>query len=234
MNALPYRPSFALFEDPQYNRRLGSITAQQAAIATINQGGNRVTYNLTLSADRHEYNATGQIHYLFFFDPPDLNGTATGDFQFRKIGKDGIVTPPPSQPPLALVAGVPANSLPTDPKDMDLSFLLSGNPLVPGDTLVIALTVHVAGAALTNIAVLNLPIVAEPVNPVPEAGYALLRKTNPDGLVECVRFAFSPEAARIELTNPNDLHKQNVRRRATFQWQDTLRIGRRAHIRCRR
>jgi hypothetical protein len=220
VNALPYRPSFALFEDPQYNRRLGSITAQQAAIATVIEGGNPLTYNLTLSADRHEYNATGPIHYLFFFDPSDLNGTATGDFQFQKIGRDGNTTS------LTTVANVPANSLPTDPKSLDLSFHCSGNPLVPGDTLVITLTVHVAGTALTNIAVLNLPIVAEPVNPVPEAGYALLRMTNPDGLVECVCFAFSPEAARIELTNPNDLRQQNVRRRAVFLWRDTPRIGR--------
>ena len=72
-------------------------------------------------------------------------------------------------------------------------------------------------------ALLDVPIVAKPVIPVPEAGYALLRK-NPDSLVECVRFAFSPAASQIELVDPNDLHRQTVRRRAKFLWRDTLRV----------
>jgi hypothetical protein len=217
VNALPYRPAFFLFEDPQYNRRLASNAAQQSALASVMQGGNLVTQRVTLSADRHAYNATGQIHYLFFFDPADLNTSAKGDFQFTKIARDGSTTP------LKLVKDVPGNSLPSDPADMDLFALRIGNDLTPGDTLVVVLTVHVSGTTLSKIAVLNLPIVAEPVNPVPEAGYALLRQ-NPDSSIECVRFAFSPEASRIELIDPNDLHGQNVRRRAVFLWRDTFRV----------
>jgi hypothetical protein len=217
VNALPYRPAFFLFEDPQYNRRLASNAAQQSALATVTVGGNQVTQRLTLSADRHAYNATGQIHYLYFFDPSDLNATAKGDFQFTKIAKDGTTTP------LKLVSGVPGNSLPLDPSDMDLLTLSMGNVLSPGDTLVIELTVTVAGTTLAKIAALNLPIVAKPVNPVPEAGHALLRR-NSDDSVECVRFAFSPDASRIELIDPNDLRGQNVRRRAVFLWTDTFRV----------
>ena len=239
VRALPYRPAFLLFEDPEYNRRLASTTAQQAAIVFVTQGANPpVAYNITLSADRHEYNPTGQIHYLFFFDPPlpdDINGQVAGNFQFRKINRRGEIKAIHSGP-----TQIPSNTLPDTP-DQDLITIRSSepadDPLVPGDTLVLTLTLQVIGAPAPPLALnagpisLNLPIVAEPVTPVPEAGYALLRRNpdlrkNPDGSVECARFAFSPAAARIELMDPNDLRRQNVRRRASFRWRDTTRIGR--------
>lgn len=44
--------------------------------------------------------------------------------------------------------------------------------------------------------------------------------------VGCVRFAWGPPAARIELTNPDDLTKEVVRRRAVFHWIDVGRAGR--------
>ena len=94
----------------------------------------------------------------------------------------------------------------------DLGEISKADPLVPGDTLVLSLTVKFGGLPSPT-AELAVPIVAAPVTPVPEAGYALLRK-NPDTAVECVRFAFSPAADQIELVDANDLKRQIVRRRA--------------------
>ena len=73
--------------------------------------------------------------------------------------------------------------------------------------------------------VLELRIVADPVIPVPEAGYALLRRQIQNGQlqVECARFAWGPNASRIELVDANDLRREVVRRRAVFQWQDATR-----------
>ena len=73
-------------------------------------------------------------------------------------------------------------------------------------------------------------IVATPVNPVPQAAYALLRtykfaSNTPLTEVECVRFAWSPEPERIELVCAEDLRQEVVRRRAVFHWQDSTRIS---------
>jgi hypothetical protein len=162
-----------------------------------------------------------------------------GTFAFTKINQKGE-NPPWSYSP----APLKSNTLP-DPSDQNLLTIRqhepADDPLSPGETLV--LTLKLAGtppAPPPPIAVaippdftlsLNLPIVAEPVNPVPEAGYALLRGSapsgkTPDSFLECVRFAFSPDASRIELIDPNDLRRQNVRRRAVFLWRDTPRVGR--------
>jgi hypothetical protein len=43
--------------------------------------------------------------------------------------------------------------------------------------------------------------------------------------VECVRFAWGPNATRIELICPEDLRTEVVRRRAVFHWQDSVRPG---------
>jgi hypothetical protein len=222
VQALPFKPKFFLFEDPEYNRRLSSTTAQQTVIAVVTQGGNPpVTYSLTLSVDRHEYNTTGSIHYIFFFDPPDLNSNPImGDIQFKKIDTDGTVHDLGSPVTLAVNALAQA-------KDQNLGEISKNNPLVPGDTLVLSLTVNFGGLPKPT-AEIAVPIVAAPVTPVPEAGYALLRK-NPDTAVECVRFAFSSAADKIELVDPNDLRRQIVRRRAKFLWRDTLRMKPKGH-----
>jgi hypothetical protein len=67
-------------------------------------------------------------------------------------------------------------------------------------------------------------IVSEPVIPTPEAAYGLLRRQRA-GEVECVRFAWSPAASRIELISADDLRGELVRRRAVFQWRDAARPG---------
>jgi hypothetical protein len=74
---------------------------------------------------------------------------------------------------------------------------------------------------------LDVDIVAEPVIPDPEAAYALLRhqRLNGQEQVECVRFAWAPNASRIELVAASDLLQGVVRRRALFQWRDVTRAG---------
>ena len=80
--------------------------------------------------------------------------------------------------------------------------------------------------------VLELPIIEQPVTPSPQAGYALLRaNTLTDGdntrhWVECARFAWTPEATRVEMVCAEDLRAEIVRRRAIFQWRDTARPNR--------
>jgi hypothetical protein len=299
VQTLPFQPRFFLFEDPEYNRRLSSSTAQQSAMVTlpplfIDDGGSGYTsapsvtftsvdgkgkdaagiavvqggkvvgvtitnrgqgyikpptitfggpgsgakarlvlppastdgglrdqpgaYRLTVAADRHEYNPTGSISYLYFFDL-ETTDVVQAQVQFAKIGIDGVRTDLLRLPNL-----LPVNTLPP-PDDQDLLSIQKGAALVPGDTLVLSLTLKQPPQSDAGPTVeLSLPIIAKPVTPVPEAGYALLRK-NPDESVECVRFAFSPTAARIDLVDPNDLHLQIVRRRATFQWRDTVRVG---------
>ena len=72
---------------------------------------------------------------------------------------------------------------------------------------------------------LDITIVEAPVIPATEAAYALLRKQTAGGQtqVECVRFAWGPEAQRVELVNPADLRTEVVRRRAVFHFTDSAR-----------
>ncbi len=65
--AVPLRPRHIVFEDPEYNRRLSSNTANRSAVRKLSNGQST---RLTLATDRREYNASGAIHYLFYCDPP--------------------------------------------------------------------------------------------------------------------------------------------------------------------
>jgi hypothetical protein len=209
MNALPYRPTFILFEDPEYNRRLATSSAQQSGLVTLPVGAESQVFTVTLAADRREYNTAGRIHYLFFADRAMPNGT-TGSIQISRF-RSG------STQPLHTVAGLPSNSLPPASQDMDLAEIVGQFGLHPDDTLLLVLTI---GTSTIELAV---SIVGQSVTPPPDAGYSLLRR-DPDLAVQCCRFAFSPIPARIELVDPNDL-KQVVRRRAVFRWADTRRLG---------
>lgn len=110
--------------------------------------------------------------------------------------------------------------------------------LQPGDTLQLKLKIlspsgHAPGSACSNFKesvadptdlFLSVKIIEQPVIPVPEAGYALLRAAEANAeAVECSRFAWSPQASRIELINPEDLRQEIVRRRAVFNWTDSVR-----------
>jgi hypothetical protein len=99
----------------------------------------------------------------------------------------------------------------------------------PGDTLEFQLDnvsigpVNAPTDLEGNTIVVDVAITDRPVTPPPESGFGLLRKDATDGSVSCVRFAWSPEASRIDLVNPDDLRKEIVRRRAAFRWTDTIR-----------
>ncbi len=93
-------------------------------------------------------------------------------------------------------------------------------PLAAGNLLELKLTIPGAEDL-----VLRVNLVADPVVPVPEAAYALLRHSGAgnQSQVECVRFAWSPQATRVELVCADDLKSEVVRRRAVFQWVDSAR-----------
>jgi hypothetical protein len=98
--------------------------------------------------------------------------------------------------------------------------------LQAGDALRFTLTVKLTDTSETTL-VLTVAIVAQPVTPVPEAAYALLRQQIRGGKpqVECVRFAWGPNPSRVDLVCADDLRTEVVRRRGVFQWQDTARRG---------
>jgi hypothetical protein len=97
-------------------------------------------------------------------------------------------------------------------------------PLNPGERLRLVLHVD-SGPVKPVVAQLDITIVEAPVIPTTEAAYALLRRQTAGDhtYVECVRFAWGPEAQRVELVNPADLRTEVVRRRAVFQFTDSTR-----------
>jgi hypothetical protein len=97
----------------------------------------------------------------------------------------------------------------------------------PGERLRLVLHVD-SGPVKPTVAQLDITIVAAPVIPATEAAYALLRRqvAGDRTYVECVRFAWGPDAQRVELVNPADLRTEVVRRRAVFQLVDSTRPDR--------
>jgi hypothetical protein len=100
---------------------------------------------------------------------------------------------------------------PDDILEFQLDHVSIGQPAPPpialkGDTIVVDVT-----------------ITDRPVTPPPQAGFGLLRSDASEAAVSCMRFAWSPEASRIDLVNPDDLRTQIVRRRAVFRWTDVVR-----------
>jgi hypothetical protein len=227
---LPYRPTFALFEDPEYNRRLSSSPAQKSAVVQVKRppalapAPNTASVTVTLAADRRECNTTGAINYLYFCDaanPADLTDIKTGDVAIKVVRNDPLKGPQTFE---LTTVKVSDRRLPSDTAGaLDLASLaaMGGVELQPGDVLLFELQLKSGTTALPAIE-LAVSIVHKPVTPVPDAGYALLRR-DPDDAVHCARFAFGPEPARLELLDPNDLLTQVVRRRAVFRWMDTVR-----------
>lgn len=231
---LPLQPIFAQFEDPEYNRHLASQTAHvSATLADVGGAGRR---DLTLAADRREYNPTSEMVFILFDSTRPASGAnekpqpeqlAGANFVLRKLklGGERITF-----------------ELPAEQKTVELNALrtvnlgeLKGSTLLPGDTLLLSVERPLKSDSTKTEVLLEmrLDIVAQPVIPVPEAGYALLRTESQAGAptsVACVRFAFGPSAARIEISNPDDLKREVVRRRAVFQWVDVKRIERPARF----
>jgi len=219
----PLRPAYVQFEDPEYNRRLSSLTAQVSRVLAL--GPDR-TVELTLASDRREYNPNSSLLLVLARDRADVN------LQGLRVFLKRVDT-----------AGVGLNV-----KNFEMNFqgsgkavfhmedlaALSNPPLAPGETLLLALTRPRDGAppeaspelGFEVLLELRVDIVNRPVTPTPEAGYALLRRRTGghEAFVECVRFAWSPQPQRIDLVNPDDLLSGLVRRRAVFQWLDVERF----------
>jgi hypothetical protein len=244
---LPLRPVFAQFEDPEYNRRLASEAAHTSG-AFVDTGGRTDTgelkdtrrHDLTLAADRREYNPTSEMFFVLF--APNLSAPKPSEEAKPKPGEEA--KPKPSEEAKFKSAKFKLRKIKAGGKriafdlkadsSVELFALRTINlgavtdtSLSPGDTLLLSVEMPVFGDTTGKTEVLlelRLDVVAQPVIPAPEAGYALLR-TGGGAAVACVRFAWGPQAARVELTNPDDLTREVVRRRAVFHLIDVGRAG---------
>ncbi len=225
---LPLKPSFIHFEDPEYNRQLASPSAHAAgAIKLLIPNGDQELHQVTIAADRRAYNpdslAAVRFDWDIDYDPPR---TATLFFQWldssgiprdlKFVTSDGV-----THASITLTAGkLQQFSL------LDLQYNNETAQFQPGDAL--QLKLHVTDGVEPVDILLKTDIIAEPVVPVSNAAYALLRAQNVSSgkQVECARFAWGPSASRVELVCPADLRSEVVRRRAVFQWTDTIRSKR--------
>ncbi len=223
---LPLSPRYVQFEDPEYNRRLASPSAHASvSLQFPQQPGSSTSPQraITLSAERRECNPDGTLALRFDWDelPP---GSPVVSLVLQKIDLD--------QTPHDLVdPAAPGGSRRLDPGklyELSLAAIQNGNgPFVPGERLRLVLHID-PGPVKPGLVQLDIAIVEAPVIPATEAAYALLRKQTAGGhsYVECVRFAWGPEAQRVELVNPEDLRTEVVRRRAVFQLTDSTRPDR--------
>jgi hypothetical protein len=203
---LPLGPFFAWFEDPEYNARLASATAQATALIRLDD---QQLHPVKLAADRHEYNPDSVVAIRWnFVDSAPLAAPSLTLVVTRK-DRAGILTP---------IAINPEN--PTERQLVMLPLAGTGVAFAPGDVLQVELQF-----SPTQKIRVDLSIVAESVLPVPQSAYALLRADTARTHIECVRFAWSPSPDRIELVSPDDLGTDLVRRRAVFHWTDTRRTN---------
>jgi hypothetical protein len=222
---LPLQPQFIHFEDPEYNRRLASSAALSNKNIRIVQKGDRKDYDLTLVADRKEYNPDSQVAILADWEPESDRPDVSLSLSLSRVDNTGNPTISDLQG-LALEAGqLWSGSLADLTKDNQPLAFQPGNK--------VRIKVEVEGGKNATVegspdVLLEVDIVAEPVTPGPEAGYALLHAQSIDGHpeVECARFAWNPEPARIELVCAEDLKTEVVRRRAVFHWMHSSRPGR--------
>jgi hypothetical protein len=235
---LPLRPTFIHFEDPEYNRQLASNAATATATVALPEGAQVASYDITLACDRREYNPQSTLFVRY--DWSDNRAGIMGTLSLSQINAAGIVKPlnwpksetrPAATPTLALtssrlellsLADLQAeNRFTFNQADiLELKLALSLPPTAPATEPILVQVI------------LPVTIVAVPVIPVPQAAYGLLRglvsgseprRTATPSSVECLRFAWGPSASRIELICAEDLRTGLVRRRAVFQWSDTIR-----------
>ena len=219
---LPLRPVFLQFEDSQYNVQLASQPARTARLVKL--PGRRDLCSVLIATDRREYNADGDVALLFHSDPP-LSDGLSATLKISRFTRERV----------AEELSWPLTDKQLKP-DALYRFSLpdlrkkNGEPasLVSGE--IIQLQLEISKTDLSEVAkvTLKVNIVVDPVVPPTEAAYALLRISETSGsnggpLVECARFAWAPTATRIDLINPIDLRGELVRRRAVFQWSDSVR-----------
>jgi hypothetical protein len=225
---LPLVPSFIYFEDPEYNRYLASATAHSSTLVKTVENAQPVLRSVSLAADRQRYTPESRIALRYDWDDDSAAGSAR--LIFKRIDSAGVQR---LLRPATLPAGTDSLSLrPGTLAQLAISALQfndSDAGFQDGDRLQLELQLDAQGRISESATViLALEIVTTPVQPVPDAAYALLRQSA-SGAVECVRFAWAPEPQRVELVSASDLRTEVVRRRAVFLWSDTRRRGSNAH-----
>ncbi|MEM8486172.1 MAG: LamG domain-containing protein [Bacteroidota bacterium] len=232
---LPLRPYYVQFEDPEYNRRLSSAATQGTRNMKINVTkpdgeieNERST--VTFATDRKAYNPDSLLSLRFDWGQ---NFVSKGFLKVEKIeagGGNPILLYLTDQDSGAKNAEfeLAAGKL----KQIQLNALAQETtPAALTTGITLQLTLRVTEIQETDVSlfeeqvvVLNVDIVEEAIIPKPEAAYGLLRAIDESAsAVECARFAWGPEANRIDLVCPDDLRTGIVRRRAVFNWTDTVR-----------
>ncbi|WP_433472214.1 LamG-like jellyroll fold domain-containing protein [Spirillospora sp. CA-142024] len=224
--SLPLVPRYVHFEDPEYNRRLASPSAHAGVSVQFPRQPPDTTSPqraITLSAERRECNPDSTLAMRFDWDQPPP-GSPKVTLTLQKIDLDqtprDLVNPNPG--------GGPQRLDPGKLHELSLAAIQKLNgPFTPGERLRLVLHVD-SGPVKPAVVQLDITIVEAPVIPTTEAAYALLRRqaVGDRTYVECPRFAWGPEAQRVELVNPADLRTEVVRRRAVFQFTDSARPGR--------
>jgi hypothetical protein len=245
---LPLQPVYALFDDPDYSRSLATPTSRKGE--TLRNPSSARTVLTQLAADRREYNPGTPVFFAFFTDDSQANLAQTfGRLAVyrifaRNVAERLAISGPfptaPANPPDVWIEGNPSTVVPPAPGPgpppppfvwiaaNQIYRLHADNRLAAGDTLELQLdSVSIGQTPQVTLAgntiIIDLSITDRPVTPPPQSAYALLRTDTTDGVVSCVRFAWSPEASRIDLINPDDLRTEVVRRRAVFRWTDVVR-----------
>lgn len=218
---LPLRPRFILFEDPEYNRLLISNAAHATGNVPVGTGNDIQIHEVKLSADRREYNSGSTIFLRYDWSGaiPPINA----ELKLARISSTGAVTQLRLPTPLSSVIALSIE--PSQLQQFSLAEIQQLNTLelAEGDRLEIKLILRAENDPTADPVevVLSVDIIDSPVIPVTQAAYGLLRHDRSH--VECVRFAWSPEPTRIDLICPEDLQTEVVRRRAVFQWTDSIR-----------
>ncbi|MEM8671191.1 MAG: hypothetical protein AAGG48_26955 [Planctomycetota bacterium] len=233
---LPLRPQWCAFEDPQYNRQLATTAVRAEGggkVADKDVADQTVPMQVLLAADRQDYNIETPLFVMFTTDlghelfSPDYADDKLKANVVVKIHRDDSVDD--TLPPVPL--------LPRELLLLQTKLPEFGQRVQPGDEVVISLTFDQCPSPSPMSpgpsCVIDQPspeitirIVQEDVTPTPDSAYGLLRSdSEARDVVECRRFAWSPEPNRIELVNPADLLTGTVRRRAAFRWEDVSRPG---------
>ncbi|WNG37708.1 hypothetical protein F0U61_31495 [Archangium violaceum] len=221
----PLEPFFILFEDPEYDRLLSSAAKHATRLVKTMDNGQQTVHAVTLSTDRTQYDPDGQLALRYDWDDDTEGHSAL--LSVELIGSTGVARPLLIGTSFAKQLSV--GSLPLCPLPLLDFYEESTEPvrLAGGETLSLKLMIKPGprGVIEPVSIVLAVEVAVEPVTPAPQAGYALLRRQVVEGQtqVECVRFAWSPRASRVELVCPDDLRTEIVRRRAVFLWTDTAR-----------
>ncbi|HEX6373924.1 MAG TPA: OmpA family protein [Longimicrobium sp.] len=225
----PLRPAFVQFEDPAYNQRLASAPLQKAGQLLVPaEQEAKVLRRAVVASDRQEYDPQAELILAARVDSEKgFPGSATVTkhvllLRVDRFGGTTVLRFGPDQPKNLRLQVAVFGLKEQDPAGDVLRFSLAPLGLEPGDTLRVMIVDGDGDTDREAEMELAVPIVAQPVVPVPEAAYALLRLDGQGetAVASCARFAWSPQPSRIDILDPGDLFGRQVRRRAVFRWED--------------